>query len=106
MKLKHVEKMAFSQGEHTMYKKLCDTYPHLSVLSKNDVILVISLTGNQLVFIHGFTSVDGLNALHSERLRLPNHRPWNPTMLVNYAEQVGITLEGLRRFEDILRKGA
>ena len=106
MKLRHIETTSFSYSEETMYAMVSKEYVHLASLSKNDVVLFRSSTGNQLMFVFGFSELNTKHRveryLRSERLRLPKHREWDPMMLANYANQVGIGLEGIKTFEQHL----
>ena len=54
------------------------------------------------MFHHGFDAWEDetgrtVQVLSSRRLRISTK--WNPLMLANYAERVGLKLEGLKRFE-------
>jgi len=74
-------------------------------LAKDDIVVFISKQRNQMLFIHGFTeffAADGSSireALQSIRHRIVGGA-WNPLMLKNYAEEAGLQIEGLSRFED------
>lgn len=71
------------------------------------VVLFLSKSKDQMVFVHGFSALKVSDAIRrvlwSERLRL-DRGTWNPLMLVNYAERVGLGLVGLKRFEDFYKK--
>lgn len=109
MRLMHIETVDFRLSEATNYILLLDRYPNLSKLGANDVVLLRSRSGDQLVFLHGFQYVsDGVKSprimLRSEKLRLMDKETWNPLMLSDYAEQVGIRLDGIRKFEAHLKE--
>jgi hypothetical protein len=59
---------------------------------------------NQFVWILNDSAIDKNEREHrvfdSRRWRLATGT-WNPLMLANYAEEVGLQLEGLRKFEQI-----
>ena len=105
MRLRHIETTSFSYSEETMYAMVSKEYVHLASLGKNDVVLFRSSTGNQLMFVFGFSELTKRRVeryLRSERLRLPKHREWDPMMLANYARDCGIELEGIKTFEQHL----
>lgn len=76
---------------------------------KGYVVLLLSKSKDQMCFVHGFETFTDKNksavrrVLWSEKLRL-DRGTWNPLMLVNYAERVGLGLVGLKRFEDFYHK--
>lgn len=106
MRLKEIIEANFRCSELTMYtewSKGKDT------LGANELLLFVSKRGDQLVFVSRFLEVRTGNegsptkkVLASRRLRVPGGR-WNPLMLVNYAEEAGVKIEGLRRFEDFYK---
>lgn len=78
-------------------------------LGPNDVVAFVSLAHNQILFVWRPLEIDvsayghrrgNATVFRSQRLRLSNST-WEPTMLANYAADVGLQLDGLRRFEDI-----
>jgi hypothetical protein len=73
-------------------------------LKAGETFLFISKTGNQVVFIFRDPEVDfngvSRRVVDSRRLRLGSGT-WNPYMLQNYANSVGIKLEGIKSFEQI-----
>lgn len=95
----------FRKNEATLYNEYLKKNP---APFGDSVILFISLSRNQMVFVHGFEALadkskHGIRrVLWSERLRL-DRGTWNPLMLVNYAERVGLHLVGLKRFENFYR---
>lgn len=107
MRLKHVEKVSFRASEHTNWLRFARQNLEVArSLKGSDVVCFLSQTENQLVFIHGFDAwVDEggrtVQVLSTRRLRISTR--WNPLMLANYARQVGLELEGLKRFEDFYK---
>jgi hypothetical protein len=97
----------FRKSEHTNYlewAKERDNRDLAAQLGQHDVIALISTGRTQIVFVHGFDQLkneDGAvrHVLHSQRLRITDGR-WDPYMIANYARSVGITLTGLRYFEE------
>jgi len=106
MRLRHIETVSFNYSEETMYAMVIKEYAHLATLGKNDVVLFRSVTGNQLVFVFGFSLLNTASKvecyLRSERLRLPKGREWDPLMLANYAQDCGINLAGIKTFKEHL----
>lgn len=101
MRLRHIERVDFRKSEMTNFDLVAKRMKLR--LKKGEAALLISNRGNQLVFVYGYGAVDDEHVcLRSERLRLTSGS-WNPLMLANYAGQVGLQLEGIRRFEDHYR---
>jgi hypothetical protein len=78
-------------------------------LKPDDVVLLVAMSGNQLVFVHGFDAWKDARevvykTLRSTRFRLAGNQSWNPLMLANYAKSVGITLTGLAEYEEHVKK--
>jgi len=69
-------------------------------LRKGEAFLFIAKGMNQVVFIFKTFKVEGRTVVDSRRLRLDGGT-WNPMMLQNYANAVGINLAGVKRFEQI-----
>ena len=104
MVLKHIETCDFRNSEQTNYLLLLKASPHLRALKSNEVVLLRSRSGDQLVFTNGFKYVGGgasgmLMYLESVRLRLEKGS-WSPLMIANYARQVGIILQGIKTLEE------
>jgi hypothetical protein len=111
MRLRHIETVHFGSSEHTNYLKLCELHPRLKALADDDVVLLQSRRGDQLVFLHGFGEVQTngdpklrVQYLRSEKVRLTKKNSWSPLMLANYARAVGIRLDGILTFEQHLAK--
>lgn len=101
--MKRIETVSFARSEATNLAKTLTEKEH-EALGKDDVVLFVSKGGGQLVFVWGWENfeMDGRperEVLRSERLRL-KRGTWNPLLLANYAEEVGIKLDGLKRFEE------
>lgn len=111
MRLKLIADANFQYSEAENLKDVLKKNPSVS-LSPSDVVCLVSKSKDQLVFMHRPTELN-LSALqgggarkgtaiayHSERVRL-SRSTWNPLMLQDYANSVGINLDGLQRFEAI-----
>jgi hypothetical protein len=102
MRLVRVERANFRKSEATNFREIVAR--EKLELRPGEVLCIHSMTGEQLVFVWRPEHVDSGNGskvevLSSRRLRLEGGRTWNPLMLVNYAESVGLKIENLRRFE-------
>lgn len=110
LRLRHIATVGFGASEQTNYDTLVREVAAVRnlKLSSTDVVLLLSVQQNQLVFVHGFVKLwDGrqnVDCLRSARLRLRAGQRWNPLMLVNYAQQLGINLVGLKTFEQHFNK--
>lgn len=67
-------------------------------LKGEDAVCFLSRGENQVLFVYGFSGEEN-EVLGSARLRLRSGR-WNPMMLANYAASVGLTLVGIKKFEE------
>lgn len=79
-------------------------------LGDSEVILLISQTKLQCAFVFKETAFDTgrpgvgeVKGVTSLRVQLSRHTPFNPLMLQNYAAELGLEIDGLKRFEDHLR---
>jgi len=100
MRLRYIERADFRKSEQTNFVEV--QRRQKLELGAKDVVMLISTKGNQLVFVHGFDQYQNgvtRQILRSERLRLTSGT-WNPLMLANYAESVGIKIDGIKRFEE------
>ena len=109
MRLRFVKTVHFGKSELTNFVEVLAKHPEFGKsdssarLRGDDVVLLVSQTGNQLVFLHGFDVFQDKKVLRSTRLRISGGTRWNPLMLVDYAKEVGIALTGLRAYEDHVR---
>lgn len=99
----------FGKSELTNFLAVLQKHPEFASdksparLKSDDVVLLVSKTGNQLAFIHGFDAFEKKTVLRSTRLRISGGATWNPLMLVNYAREVGLPITGIKAFEDHVR---
>lgn len=103
MRLIAIQRAHFGRSEHTNFI----TVRRLLKLSlkKNEVICLVSRSGDQLIFVYGIEQSVGMPpVLRSVRLRLTTGAKWNPMMLANYARAVGLTLDGVKFFEDFYKR--
>lgn len=108
MRLKLIVSVNFQRSEAENFQAVMKKHPHLD-LGPNEVVCMVSLARNQMVFMYrreevelvGYGQRRGTADLYrSERLRL-SRSTWDHRMLQNYANQLGIQLDGFRRFEEI-----
>jgi hypothetical protein len=108
MRLKFVQKVSFRSSEQSNW--LAFTRSHRDVaatLREGDAICFLSQGEDQIVFVHGFDAWEDeagktVQVLATSRLRISTK--WDPLMLANYAEKVGLRLDGLKRFEDYFKE--
>lgn len=108
MRLKLIVTVNFQRTESENFHAAMKRNPGLE-LGPSDVVVMVSLSRQQIVFmyrkqtieLHGYGLRKGsADVYHSERLRL-SRSTFNPQMIQNYANQVGLELDGFRRFEEI-----
>jgi hypothetical protein len=70
-----------------------------------ETYLFVSTSGNQLLWVLRYEDKVLVHKTMRKRIETLRFRvsggSWNPLMLANYAEEIGITLEGIRKFEEI-----
>lgn len=107
LRLKQIyDDVDFRKSEETNFNALKKARK-LPVLRKGEGVLFISKKKNQIVFVTPEVEFDSTNGvgydvtvtvLASKRFRIRGST-WSPLMLANYAEAVGLTLQGIKRFE-------
>lgn len=111
MKLKLMATVNFQRSEADNFQAVMKKNPGID-LGPNDVVLMVSMAKDQMVFMYRKTEIDvsqygrrrgAATVYHSERVRL-DRSSWDWRMLQNYAEQVGIHLDGFRRYEELFPK--
>lgn len=105
MRFKFFDIVSFSMTERTHYEALTKAYPRLRHLMQGDVIALLSKVGDQLTWVHGFTSLDdGAKVLTSTRLRL-DKRTWSVLLLKEYARKAGLSVNDWSLLDKAMRKG-
>jgi hypothetical protein len=101
LNLKYIDHVSFVKSELTNFTDLVKK--RKMRLGPDDVAVLVSLRGDQLIFVYGFsdteTEMGGRRVLRSQRWRIAGKGEWDPRMLANYASEVGIVLKGIQRFE-------
>lgn len=107
MRLKSIARADFRKSEYTNFLEIdCR-------LKADEVVCLVSSTGQQIVFVYALDSVTGTFkrggevervVLRSVRLRLTSGGKWDPMMLGNYAKDAGLHLEGIKLFETHYKK--
>jgi hypothetical protein len=101
IRLKAIKYADFRKSEWTNYKEFKRSRTFPGELGRNEAFLFVSGTGNQLVWLLNIADGPmGHPIVDSRRWRFTGSSSWNPMMLANYAEEVGIELVGIKKFED------
>lgn len=103
MRLKYVATVTFARSELTNWNKLLEKRPEFRDMRPDDVVALVSMTGDQIAFLHGFSTINDKTVLRSTRFRIVGSGKWNPLMLANYAREAGILLTGLKTFEQHMK---
>lgn len=108
LKLKLVYQGSFSKNEVTLFEEAMKANKGIE-LGPSDGVLLVSRSGKMLKFVRraqevGYMNASGQNGrkttvVFSETYRITGGGKWSPYMLANYAEELGLTLEGIKRFE-------
>lgn len=105
MRLRYIEQVDFRRSEITNFNDLRKREPALiKSLKSDDVVLFISSRRTQIVFVWAQDRLTlggkDVNVTTSLRYRISGST-WNPLMLRDYAEAVGIHLEGawIKKYE-------
>ena len=103
MRLRLIKHISFARSEDTNFEAVKSSLR--GKLDRNDVVLFVSLTQNQIMFVYNPTNVEirpgaTKEVLRSVRFRLRGRGTWNPLMLANYAAECGLKLDGIKRFEE------
>ncbi len=101
----------FRKSELTNYDSFRRSKLWPGELGTNEAFLFVSRGGNQLVWVLNVSSVEATHAdkrgyldrrmIDSRRWRIEGGTSWNPMMLQNYANEVGLELIGFKRFETV-----
>ncbi|MCK5617304.1 hypothetical protein KAR91_86370 [Candidatus Pacearchaeota archaeon] len=102
IKLKAIKYVDFRKSEWTNYQEFKKSKKFPGELTHNEAFLFISNTGNQLIWMLNVANGPlGHRIVDSRRWRFTGTSSWNPLMLANYAEEVGIELIGIKKFQEI-----
>lgn len=102
IKLKQIETVDFRKNERTCWLDFISKNKKFT-LTSNEALLFISKSMNQLCFVYGvdnLTNADGTNGLEviaSLKFRI-SRGTWSPLRLGEYANQVGLELQGIKSF--------
>lgn len=102
MRLMLIASVNFQKSEYTNLLHALKRLKKVK-LKDDDVVCFISQSAKQIVFVWRPNSVMNgkqREVIRSQRLRLPNGGTWTPTMLAEYAEQIGLKLNGIKRFAE------
>ena len=113
LRLKLIAHADFRKSEETNFLEL-ERANKLPDLKRGDGVLLVSMSGNQLVFVEKIdefetSTLSGkivrARVCASQRFRIRG-TSWNPLMLQNYAERAGFKIPGIKRFESYMREYA
>jgi len=110
MKLVHVAEVHFGKKPPTHLEELSKKHPKVGSLKDDELVLLISKKNNQLVFVWRDlllrTNVNAAEADFRTCLRWTQlylrKGVFNPYMLVDYAQRVGLRIDNLPTFEQHL----
>lgn len=113
MRIRYIYRGSFNKSEVTLFNEaMTEAGEHLS-LGHDDCILLVSQTQKMLCFVWrpqetSRKMANGSNGkistvVSSQRYRIQDGGTWNPLMLANYAAQIGVEVEGIRKFESYYR---
>ena len=96
----------FRKSEETLYREYAKSRAYQGQLKRGEAYLFWSKSGNQLLwFFRDPSAIEGskyeYEVVDSRKWRVTGGT-WHPFMLANYAEEVGIDLIGIKRFEEII----
>lgn len=101
VRLRHVAEVSFRKSEATNFRELKAEVR--DVLKGNDAVCFISKSRNQVQFVWGEDSIKSgrhvVPVISSAKLRLPKRGEFSGLMLGNYAQKVGLEIEGLKLFQ-------
>jgi hypothetical protein len=106
LRLKAVIQCSFQRSEATNLFQFRKQSHYPGDLNAGEAFLFLSKQGNQLIFVFrspvSFDAPSGKSweVIDSRRLRLTGGT-WSPYMLQNYANEVGLHLVGIKRFEQV-----
>ena len=98
----------FRCSEWTNYETFRRSKKFPGELRPHEAFLFVSKKGDQLVWIMNVGEYEfengrllTRNIIDSRRWRITSGGTWNPMMLADYAEEVGIDLVGIKKFADL-----
>ena len=109
LRLKGIVTCSFGRSEATNLKLYRESGHYPGDLKEGEAFLFLSKGGNQIIFMfksieveveHGSGGPATRGVIDSRRLRLDGGT-WHPYMLQNYANEAGIYLIGIKRFEQV-----
>lgn len=115
VRLRYIVRADFRKNEATLMEEVAKEIKQLR-LTKHDAVCMISGGGKILRFVFGFLEHDMVDArgntvagklqriLPSRTYRITAHGTFNPLMLANYAEAMGIELADIKKFESYVKE--
>jgi len=103
MKFKMLEKVSFRLSEQTSFDHIVKQGTRFS-LRHDEVVVLLSQTEDQLIFVSGYTPLDdGAKVLTSRRMRL-TRGAWDVLRLKEYARNVGLHVTDWSVLDKSMRK--
>lgn len=110
MKLKAIFNGDFRKNEATLEQEAIKRTKGMSV-GPNECVLFVSRGGKMLQFVFGFQKTNVVYAngrkpgvktatLLSRRARIVGRGGWNPLMIADHAEELGLNLVQLKKFKE------
>ena len=105
LRLKHiVQDVDFRKNELTTYEAWHVSKNFTDDPKLGEAIMFVSKSGNQLLWVLHYNPESlvlktNRRSIESLKFRVSGGY-WNPMLLANYAAEVGIELEGIKRFEE------
>lgn len=105
MRFKFFDVVSFHMSEQTHFDALVKTYSKLKKLDVNDDVALLSKSKTQLIWVHGYTTLDDASRiLTSTRLRLAKGA-WSVLLLKAYAEKVGLQVDDWSALDKAMDRG-
>lgn len=93
----------FRYNEFGQYDTFRASKAFTGKLAQDEAYLFVSKSRNQLLWVMNVgksEALEGREIIDSRRWRIRGHAQWTPSMLEDYAGEVGIKLLGISRFKE------
>lgn len=108
MKLVAMATVNFQRTEAENFNAVCKKFPHILPMGPNDVVLMVSMARDQMVFAFRKDEIEVskygarrgfANVYNTRRVRL-DRSSWSHKMLQDYAARAHIELDNFQRLEE------
>lgn len=113
LRLRYIHRGDFRKSEWTLTQEALQVIKGLK-LGPEDCIMLLSGTGKMIKFVFGLIQHDGVmdsgghtrtaKMLPSRTYRMVEGGTFHPLMIANYADELGLTLEGLKKLDKYLEE--